>query len=315
MKNKYKSLVLLLSAIFLVLAILPFIYAENTFGCYFNIPNATSLVLSNNWTINATITSLYTNANVTNCTFYAQDVSTNATAYATLFTDNNVTDDQLKFGYAYNTTALEDGSNYTFKMVCVNVTTPIGTTWAKNNCTNTTDVSAGIANISYGRLIVNNTVPDAPTALSPSNQQITTTNTVTFSGTVSDAKTTGCRLRLGVLTYNMTYSGSSCTLTLSNIPRQVYQWYISATDGSDTISSGVYDVDVKVQHGSKAGAALQQAGYQPTGGATFAVGTTAENVSMGNFLTSATVRGIPNFLWLILAIGIIGGYIYTKRRH
>lgn len=188
-------------------------------------PASNSVISGSSVVLNATVTS---GSNVKNCTFYAKSASTANSSWTELATVTNDTADDTVFNTTFDSTVLEDSNDYQFYVTCMNDTT------SANSSTNT-----GIT--------VDNTVPDTPTSLSPSDKTVDSDGTVTFSATVTDSKTTGCTLHLGVNSYAMTYSGSSCTYTISNLPEREYRWYITASDGTNSTNSATYTLIVDIQ--------------------------------------------------------------------
>ncbi|MHA1329747.1 MAG: hypothetical protein ACTSR2_01595 [Candidatus Hodarchaeales archaeon] len=190
-------------------------------------PADNAVISGSSVVLNATIDS--SGSNVLNCSFYAFSPSTANSSLSLLATATNDTADDTVFNTTFDSSILEDSNDYTFRVVC------------KNASYSGSDESTGVT--------IDNTVPDAPTSLSPSDQTIDNDGTVTFTATVTDSKTTGCTLHLGVDTYTMTYSGSTCTYTASNLPERVYDWYVTATDGTNSTNSATNQVIIDIKKG------------------------------------------------------------------
>lgn len=164
--------------------------------------------------------------NILNCTWYVGSTSTANSSWTQVAFYKNTTGGATS---AYNATAfvstiIEDSTDYVFNATCTN------TTNVKDSGTVT-----GIT--------VDNTVPVAPTSLSPTSD---TDGSISFSATVTGARTTGCTLIFpdinpGSPTYTMTHSGGTCTYSLSGVAEQTYQYVVRASDGTNTTdSSTVY---------------------------------------------------------------------------
>mgnify|MGYP001596422323 FL=1 len=117
----------------------------------------------------------------------------------------------------------EDGNNYVFECTTIN------SSGAYDSCTASTSV------------VVDRTIPQAPTAVAPVSTANTTT-TQAFSATVIGANTTLCQIRFtttnpGSSVYAMTHSGNSCTLSLANMARGTYNYVIRASDETNFTDS------------------------------------------------------------------------------
>ena len=121
---------------------------------------------------------------------------------------------------------LEDANNYVFNITCMNNTEIIQV--------NTT---TGIT--------IDNTVPAAATAISPTGTQIN--KTMTFVSTVTNSQTTSCSLRFvganpGSASYTMVYLTNTCSAQINNTPESSYQFYIRTSDESNTTDSAVQTI-------------------------------------------------------------------------
>jgi hypothetical protein len=168
-----------------------------------------------------------------NCTPYikSQAATANTTYVKANNTRFNTTVSQTSFQDTFNSSRFEDGSDYLFYVQCF-------------NSTNHSESSSTVA------IVIDNTVPVAPSSLAPVNNKVEdTTNDIVFSATVTDSKTTGCSLIFtvanpGETSYAMTYSASTCSYTLNKMPDQVYSYLIRATDGLNTTDSATQALEV-----------------------------------------------------------------------
>ena len=190
-------------------------------------PASNSVISGTSVTLNATGT------NLLNCTFYAMSPSTANNTWTLLGTFSNTTDSATSISGTFNSEILEDSNDYSFNATCRDT----------SNTLLDGSITTGVT--------IDNTIPQAPTSLSPSDKSIDTDGTITFSATVVGANTTGCTLHFvgispgsGGTSRTMTHSGDSCTLTISNIPAQTYTWFIRASDGSNTTDSSQVQVTV-----------------------------------------------------------------------
>ncbi|MEK6882579.1 MAG: hypothetical protein AABY22_23360 [Nanoarchaeota archaeon] len=131
---------------------------------------------------------------------------------------------------------LEDANDYIFNVTIKNVTT-----------------GAILGEDTNIDITVDNGVPTAPTALSPTADQ--DSNSVAFSGTVVGANTTSCTLFFdgqnpGSSSYAMTHSGNSCTYTVNPVADQTYRYYIRASDETNTTDSSTSTVLIDTSSGS-----------------------------------------------------------------
>jgi hypothetical protein len=129
--------------------------------------------------------------------------------------------------------------------------------------------AGAIGSVSATTVIIDRTATSAPTSLSPTGEQ--DEGALTFSGTVTAGTTTGCSLVFqgtspGYSSYPMTHSGTSCSVSLSNLGRLSYSYVIRATDGLNSTDSAIATVTVKATNsgaGQRAVRAAASSG-QPT---------------------------------------------------
>lgn len=219
----------------------------------------------------------YGNQNWSSANIYIQ--SAGLTANSTLIklnaseNSNNYTDNITA---SFKSTGLEDGTDYTLTLNLFN-----GSTYL---------------NKSYTLLRVDNTVPTTPSSLVPVSD---TDNDLTFSSTVGGTSTTACTLYFldgpnpGSSSYTMTHSSDNCSYTLTNVPEQTYNWYVQASDGTNTTNSAKQTTSIDVKTGS---------------GKIFAQ-TSAKTLSVGNL-----VGNIPTGLIIFIVVAVIIGFIiYFKK--
>lgn len=206
---------------------------------------ATSGVVSGTYTLNATNSSL---DEMLNCTFYASSASTANSSAVSVGTATNESASDVALNVTFVSTILEDANDYVFYASCWNATTQA------NTSTSTA-------------VVVDNTIPQAPSSLSPGDASIDTDGSVTFSGTVTGVNTTSCTLNFagispgsGGTSRAMTHTGDTCSLTLTSIPDQSYQWYITASDETNTTDSSTVTVTVDIQEGNNGGVVVEEDG-------------------------------------------------------
>ena len=173
------------------------------------------------------VTSLFNT--IENCTFYIKSAGLTAnTSWVNMGTFLNTTVRYVNG--TYNSTYLEDGTDYTLNATCRNQSNDIA--------------------YSTVLLTVDNTIPVAP-VLTPANATaITSAQTYTFSGAVTDSKTTACTytiIRGGATSddttnYNSgtgTYSTTTCTFTkeFSQGNTGTWIWSLTASDGTNSTTS------------------------------------------------------------------------------
>lgn len=187
-------------------------------------------------TANVSVPEAYASGGVSNytCFLYAKSSSTGNSSNVLLgFAGNNSAGGLINMtNFTFNSNAIEDASDYIFNATCVN-----DTAWF-----NETIVTS---------ILVDNTVPTAPTSLSPAASSTDDDGTVTFSSTVTGSRTTACTLYFtginpGESSYSMTHSGSTCTSSSLNLPEQTFEYYIQASDGTNTTNSANTRFEVSI---------------------------------------------------------------------
>lgn len=120
-----------------------------------------------------------------------------------------------------STSVIEDASDYIFNATIQNASS---------------DTFLGDGTVSS--VIVDNTIPTAPSSLSPTSSD----RSVDFSATVVGENTTVCTLSFagtnpGSSSYTMTHSGDECTHSLTNVADGTYPFTITASDGTNSSES------------------------------------------------------------------------------
>jgi hypothetical protein len=237
MAKEFKKTSIILGILFLTLLTTVIVVSATTY------PNVVTFiaptngqVLSGNVTIQITnVTSTFNK--IENCTFYIKSPSTANNSWVNMGTFLNTT---IKYvNGTYNTTFLEDSNDYTLNATCRNQSNDIG----------------------YATIIVttNNTIPDAPSSLSPStNTVISNPQTLSISSTVTDSKTTGCTHT--IYRYNSasdsnsasgtsSYSSSNCSFTkafTTTSDNGEYYIVFTASDGTNTVSNSPIIINVQI---------------------------------------------------------------------
>jgi len=215
-KNIKKNL-LLLVGLFSIFLFISLISATTTLVA----PASSSTAVGGSVFWNASFTDF---ANALNCSLYA---SSSLTANSSAIVIATATNESVNADYikgTFNSILLEDANNYVFYAICINETED-------------SETSASTTGIT-----IDNTVPTAPTSLSPSAGSTEDDSSITFSGTVTGSRTTSCTLNFvginpGSSSYTMAHSANSCSHSLTNVPEQTYEYYITASDETNTTNS------------------------------------------------------------------------------
>lgn len=148
------------------------------------------------------------------CSVSALSTSTNCSSTVTFGNVSNTTTQLNNFTFTLNTNTCEDAPDYTFTIICTNATT--------QNTLTTTSV------------VIDNTNPDVPTSLTSGDK---TTGTFDATATVTASKTNSCTLYLEgqspITAPSCSQSGATCTCSFVNAPQYVYDYSITASDGSN----------------------------------------------------------------------------------
>ena len=241
---------------------------------------------------NITIITGYEAQNWSSASVYLKSAGLTAnTSDYLIATGWNLTTD-LEINGTLDSTQFEDGNDYTI-------------TFELNNGTATAKV-----NVSRTGITINNTIPQAPSSLTPvTNSIISSATTQTFSSTVIDGNTTSCTYVINrggssadskSASGTTTYSASTCSFTKdfsTSLDNGIYYWTITASDESDNVisSEGLLNVQLPGTNGG-----LPQGTYT-TEGKTFSVSSTGEL--------------IQNKWWIaVILIVIIGTIVILRKR-
>lgn len=231
---KREKIIFLFTALILGLFLISF--ASAAVGTTTLSSPASSATINGTAILNATITNV---ANNFTCSFYAQSTSTSNSSWVILASSVNGT--TINANTTFNTKGLQDSNDYSFNATCSN---------------NTNKWSGGVNT----NIVINNSIPTAPASLTPANLNvITASGSQTFSSAVVDVNTTSCTYIIGrggtstssadTTSGTATYSASTCSFTKtfsSSSDSGNWYWYITASDGSDTASSSVNNLQVQL---------------------------------------------------------------------
>jgi len=218
-----------------------------------------------------------------NCTFYGASVNTansSITALAVTALNTSVANHTIMIGV--DSTKLEDGNAYNVFASCWNVTA------FQENSTNIT-------------VIVDNSVPTAPSSLSPVANSVDEDGTINFSATVTNSETTACtlwfpnKLPASTSSYSMSYTGSSCYYNIASILDESYDYIIQATDGLNTTNSTTTRFNVNIPTSS--GFLFQD------------VDTDLPSASS----TSKILGMNPGIFWIVLIVLILASIAYFRK--
>lgn len=214
----------ILSVVFLIVAI-------NCVSATLTVTPATSGILSGTSAVLNASSSYITE--MLNCSWYASSTST---ANSTAVLIRNITNSSISQTYlntTFNSNLLEDSNDYVVYAICY-------------NGTYTNETSASSTGV-----VIDNTIPQTPSSLSPSASSTDDDGAVTFSGTVTGVNTTGCTLYFsgknpGASSYTMTHSSNTCTYSFTSMPEETYDYYITASDGTNTTDSATTRFDISI---------------------------------------------------------------------
>jgi hypothetical protein len=203
-------------------------------------PASSGTVTGTAYKLNATITDVVGNFS---CTFYAKSSSTANSSWVTIAgpVSNNTADGySTGLNITFSSAGLEDSNDYTFNA----------------SCSNNTGIWTGGTNTG---ITVNNGVPTAPTLSPASDTLITSGQTYTFTGTVTNRETTSCTYTIGrggvstssqeTTTGTGAYSATTCTFSkvfTDQDDNGDWFWKITASDGSDTTDSAINVLQVQI---------------------------------------------------------------------
>jgi len=256
-----------------------------------------------NANINVSTTDVHAGTLV-NITIYAKSASTANSSFVAFKTNNsaNMTAQGNSSGnIPVNFSVFEDSNDYILNVTVKNLS---------NGYVFGEDTNTGIT--------IDCTVPQAPSALSPSDNTLKTDTTAqTFSVTVTGVNTTGCTLytSLGGGTYNsytMTHSGNTCTYDDSEFSgtnlNGNYYWYVRASDNTNTSDSGTN---------------ILQFQLAPTGGNQQVAEQNQQIInnenqpqqqSLVNLFTDTKIATIPLWVIILVAVIVIAIVYYNKKK-
>ena len=223
----------ILSLLALAISIYP-VYAATVIS-----PATSGTVAGTASVLNASQTTLN---GLVNCTFYTQSADTANSSWANLGFIANISANMSSLNMSFNSNVIEDDNSYIFNATCRNSAN------AQSTQVTTTSVT------------VDNTVPSAPTSLSPVNNNVNgTTAAKDFTATVTNGQTTQCNLIIAKDSPNLdnsdaygysaaaaTYSAANCTGSRTFTRNELGRWYwrIQASDGTNYTNSSVFRIDI-----------------------------------------------------------------------
>ncbi len=239
---------------FLTLFALMFAFALVSASPVLVSPASSSTISGATVLLNATNGTL---SEILNCTFYASSPSTeNSSAVSIGFAENETASD-VDINMTFNSAILEDSNDYSIYASCWNATTQ------QNSSAHT-------------GIIVDNTIPQAPSSLTPASYNtVTTAGTQTFSSTVTNANTTACTYTIyrggspaDGNSGSTTYSSSTCSFTKAfstTADNGDWWWTITASDGTNTTSSSTNHLTVNLPGAGSGSLPLTTAGETTAG--------------------------------------------------
>lgn len=275
----------------LVLTLFLFIFA---FGLISAAPTlvapATSGIVTGTAVLNATNGTLL---ETLNCSFYARSTSTANSSYLYLANATNTSAGQIIFNTTFNSLLLEDSNDYSFYASCWNAT-------GQSNSTASTSVR------------VDNTIPQAPSSLSPAAGTTDGDGIINFTTTVTGANTTGCILFFpnvnpGSKSYTMTHSGNLCWYQLTTKSEQTFDYIVEASDGTNKTNSSQTRININMQGGNSYLFQSEEAQQisEEKSGKTLSI--TDGNISLGE--TKIPIWGI-----VVVVLIIIAAVYFAKKK-
>jgi len=182
-----------------------------------------------------------------NISYYAKSASTANSTNVLLGSLNSYNSSVGNMSVRFNSATLEDGATYIFNVTLKNASSTIS------------DTSTGV--------VVDNTVPVAPSSISPADKTIYRTNSYTISATVTGSRTTGCTIVFtsnnpeGSASQAMTHTANTCTYSGTATNAGTYDFYITASDGTQGTSSAVQQFEIQTSAGGGGGGGLNTNSY------------------------------------------------------
>ena len=277
--------------IFLLLIPMLFLLVFSVFGASnitISAPVTSGAVRGSSYTLKALVGYNQGEA-VKNVTWWAFCSNTANNTYVWLAsneTGNKSAPGSYNFTATFNSSLFEDSSQCTFNA---------SLTWTNTSGTYYDDSIAT-------SVIIDNTVPVAPTNLKPTSEDSKVRN-IKFTATVDDPTTTGCTFNIPRqhISGTMTYSGSSCSYTVTKILQEgKVKYEVVATDGLNTTKS-TQILDLHIPRSSTKKTLIAQQ---------------IEEAKKPKMLAIATeeIAGIPAWLLVVLLVVVISSIIYLKRK-
>ena len=147
---------------------------------------------------------------------------------------------------------------------------------------------------------------------SPEDNYINEDGTQNFLANVS-GNITSCTLYLGAESYDMTYDNDTetCEKEVSSIPEQTYNWYITATNGTEETQSSTKSITIDIKTSAGKTAMLQymeQEGELESDQETNTFSVISKDSALRN-----TVGGMPIWLIGILALLVIAIVVLVNK--
>lgn len=279
---KREKIRLLISFLFGIVFLMSMVSATVTF---LNPSSSGTVSGVQHWNVSVTLGSF---DQIGNCSIYVSSPSTaNSTATNVSFYSNVSANATTLNGTILSATTLniQDSNDYSMYASCQNQSGQIQ---------NTSTITS---------LRWDNTVPTAPTSIYPTTGLRNENGSLDFSSTVIGWNTTACRLYfVNGPNYNgvsqaVTHSANSCTLSLTNVPAQTYNFILGASDGTNETNSSQLTVHVDIPSSAGRSMTPQQVARAKT------LAITGEG----------GIGGIPTWM-IIVGIGIIVLIIIIKRK-
>ena len=289
MNKKYLNIVLLLVTTLLLVTLV-----ASVSTVVINNPSA-SAVVGDNITLNATVTGDLsgTGANFT-CIFYTKSASTANSSWTNVASVGNNTAGFAGTNFTnttFNSVGVEDAIDYIFNATCVNNSNTIGST-----------TRTGIT--------ITNTVPTAPSSMTPLTGTTSSNASIIFNATVIGRQTTACTLIFetinpGQKQYSMTHTGNVCTTTLSSVLDQTYSFFVMASDGLNYTNSSTISFDQRASSSGNINRARTAGEIASQGG---------QVTSTGEIITSTEPKNNNLFFGIIGIIVVLAIAYFVKSR-
>jgi hypothetical protein len=281
--QKHNKILMIPLSIFLGIFLINFVCAADPVASIVN-PVASATISGATSAVNVSVTN--PSATGFNCTIYLTSTLTANTTEVSvgLFRNNTAGEGSSNaVNGTINTLGVEDANNYIIKASCVN-----------NSGFSFNDTNTGI--------IVNNTIPVAPTITSTNDQTFTTSGIKYLEATVTNARTTSCTMLVqredgyGSTSSACSYSTTLCNCSTPSFSYDAYtngKWiyYITASDESDRVVSTTnsFKMDLATPGGS-----VTVGGGGSSGGAAVTPATVSTHADVAT-TTSTTTSAATGF--------------------